>query len=276
MKRSEPRRVSKPKAALAASEEHGKDPSSADTKPAGPNEPTISLESCLYWPPLVRGTLIARVNRFVADVRLDTGETIAAHCPNSGSMAGCCEPGRPVYLSRSDNPRRRLAFTWELIEMPDSLVGVNTLVPNRLVKRSIETGVVPELAGYAHIRPEARVGNSRLDLLLTGDGSPPCYVEVKNCTLVIERGAYFPDAVTSRGTKHLHELMLIAAEGMRAVMFFLTQRSDAEWFHPADHVDPVYGATLREAVSNGVELLCYDCRMDTTSIALRRKLPIRL
>ena len=136
----------------------------------------------------MRGRLIQRYKRFLADVVLDDGRAVTAHCPNSGSMAGCNTPGQPVYLSQSDNPKRKLKYTWELIETPSSLVGVNTLVPNRLVARAAAAGRITELTGYARVATEVKVNtHSRLDLKLTGDGLPDCFVEIKNCTLV-EKG----------------------------------------------------------------------------------------
>jgi sugar fermentation stimulation protein A len=161
----------------------------------------------LEWPKLVRGTLIKRYKRFLADVSLDNGKIVTAHCPNTGSMKGCSEPDQPVYLSLHDNPKRKLKYTWELIEMSASLVGVNTLVPNRLVFQSAEAGLISELAGYDTIESEVRIGNnSRIDLRLSNGQKDHCYVEIKNCTLVDNGVAMFPDAVTSRGLKHLKEL----------------------------------------------------------------------
>jgi sugar fermentation stimulation protein A len=227
------------------------------------------------WPELIPGTLVKRYKRFLADVRLDNGELVTAHCPNSGSMKACSEPGRPVYLSLHDNPNRKLRYTWEIIDMPDSLVGVNTMVPNRLVKKSIETGQVDELKGYDRVISEVKVGNrSRLDLLLETSVGKMCFVEVKNCTLVEDRVACFPDAVTARGRKHLLELRRLVAEGNRCVMFFLIQRMDAEGFRPADHIDPLYGAELRRARMNGVEILAYDVTINLRRIVLNEHLPI--
>jgi sugar fermentation stimulation protein A len=231
----------------------------------------------LKWPPLVAGTLVQRYQRFLADVRLGNGRIVTAHCPNTGSMTGCCEAGRPVYLSRQDNPRRKLRYTWELIDMPASLVGVNTLVPNRLVSRSAADGQIPELQGYRDIQREVRVGNrSRIDLLLSAPGRRSCYVEIKNCTLVRDRIALFPDAVTSRGRKHLQELEKKAAAGNRCVIFFFIQRQDARQFQPADVIDPAYGRSLRRAAQKGVEVLAYDVAIDLKAIRLRRRVPCRL
>ena len=236
-----------------------------------------SLSSVLAWPDLVRGTLIWRYKRFMADVKLTSGETVTAHCPNSGSMKGCSEPGRAVYLSTSDNPKRRLKYTWEMIDMEGSLVGVNTLAPNRLVARSIAVSRVAPLIGYDKLSTEVRYGeDSRIDLLLERNTGERCFVEVKNCTLVEERIAYFPDAVTARGLKHLVELQRRIRAGDRAVIFFLVQRMDARLFKPADHIDARYGAELRKAVAAGVEILVYDVDITLTGIALRNRLPWQL
>ncbi|MBW2193226.1 MAG: DNA/RNA nuclease SfsA [Deltaproteobacteria bacterium] len=231
----------------------------------------------LTLPKLIPGILLKRYKRFMADVKLETGDVVTAHCPNSGSMQACSEPGSPVYLSYHDNPKRKLKYTWELIEMPASLVGVNTQVPNRLVAESITAGRVEELGGYENISREVRVGsNSRLDILLTGDDKDPCYVEVKNCTLVDEGVACFPDAVTSRGLKHLVEMRRLVSSGNRCVMFYLIQRMDAEVFRPADHIDPEYGRELRRVAGQGVEIVAYDVLIDLKTITLNEKIPCRL
>jgi sugar fermentation stimulation protein A len=229
------------------------------------------------WPELTRGTLIRRYKRFLADVQLENGETVTAHCPNSGSMKSCCQPGRPVYLSFHDNPKRKLNYTWELIHMPASLVGVNTLVPNRLTAHAIAAGDVAELNGYETVRREVKAGrNSRIDILLTSPDRRPCFVEVKNCTLVADGVATFPDAVTVRGQKHLMELKDLVAAGCRCAMFFLIQRMDADWFAPADHIDPEYGMQLRQASQKGVEILVYDVSIDLKAIRLNKRVPYDL
>ncbi len=245
--------------------------------------PTPQPEAVLPWPPLTRGVLLKRYKRFIADVRLDNGEIVTAHCANSGRMTSCCEAGRPVYLSFHDNPRRKLKYTWELIEMPSTiggapaLVGVNTVIPNRLVAASLRARAVPELAAYSEVRTEVKVGNgSRLDIRLDGEGLPPCFVEVKNCTLVTDGLAQFPDAVTTRGHKHLVELQRLVAEEMRCCMFYFIQRMDAQRFEPAAQIDGAYAAELARAVENGVEILVYDVRIDLKKIALRRSLPYRI
>lgn len=231
----------------------------------------------IYWPELISGVLIKRYKRFLADVKLDSGEIVTAHCPNSGSMKECSEAGRPVFLSRHDNPKRKLKYTWELIEMQDSMVGVNTNWPNRLVELAIKSSRIEELLDYDTIRPEVKVGQkSRLDLLLTRAGNNPCYVEVKNCTLVKERVASFPDAVTTRGQKHLGELIRLKNAGARCVMFFLVQRMDADSFIPADDIDPEYGKILRSVHSQGVEILVYDVTIDSEKMGIYRQLPFQL
>ena len=230
----------------------------------------------MTWPPLLAGTLIQRYKRFMADVKLRNGRVVTVFCPNSGSMKGCSEPGRTVYLSRSANPARRLRYTWEMIQMPSSLVGINTLVPNRLVKETILQGVLEPFLGYEKVFSEVPYGrNSRIDLLLEGPDSRRCYIEIKNCTLVEDRVAYFPDAVTSRGLKHLVELQNEVRRGHRAVCFYLIQRMDADHFAPADWIDPAYGKELRTAVRNGVELLAYDVELTLEHIVLNRRVPHR-
>ena len=237
----------------------------------------LTKSRSLSWPRLIPGTLIKRYKRFMADVKLKSGEIVTAHCPNSGSMQQCCEPGRPVYLSFHDNPKRKLKYTWELIEMPTSLVGINTLVPNKLVAKSIEAGMVSDLDGYDKITREVKTqNNSRLDILLSKRDKDHCFVEIKNCTLVEDKIAFFPDAVTSRGLKHLVELRALVSTGVRCVMFYLIQRMDAELFQPADHIDPAYGRELRNALGHGVEILVYDTRIDLETITLNRKIPYSL
>lgn len=232
--------------------------------------------SGLPWPPLLNGRLIKRYKRFLADVQLDSGETVIAHCPNSGSMKACSEPGRPVYISRADNPKRKLKFTWEIIDMGTSLVGVNTQVPNRLVAHAIVSDQIPELCGYDDLKREVTTSpGSRLDIgLYQKKGAPDCFVEVKNCTLVEDGLAMFPDAVTTRGLKHLNELIRLKKEGHRAVIFYLIQRADAKRFTPAAQIDPNYAEGLKTAVADGVEALAYDVAIDMAQITLNQRLPI--
>lgn len=231
----------------------------------------------LKWPTLIRGRLIKRYKRFLADVELENGEMVTAHCSNSGRMTACNQAGQPVYLSFHDNPKRKLKYTWELIEMPNCLVGVNTLVPNRLVAGALVNGIVTELNRYTDVFREVTVNKgSRLDLKLTGPGIADCFVEIKNCTLVENGCARFPDAPTTRGQKHLRELAKLKSNGARAVIFFLVQRTDATHFRPADDIDPEYGRQLRQVVKKGVEILVYDVNISLDGIALRKPIPYEL
>ena len=225
---------------------------------------------------LITGTLIQRYKRFLADVRLDDGTVVTAHCTNTGSMLGCNAPGSRVYLSDQSGRGRKLAYTWELIRVGRTLVGINTLAANRLAREGIETGVIRELQGYERLRAEVptRPG-SRLDFLLEGSGEQ-CYVEVKNVTLVVDRVATFPDAVSERGTKHLKELMRLRRRGNRAVLLFVIQRRDCPSFRPADEIDPEYGRWLRRAVKAGVEVYPYAARVTTRAISLKAPVPLQL
>jgi len=226
--------------------------------------------------PLYQGKLIRRYKRFLADVELENGVTITAHCPNSGSMKGCSDPGMPVLLSQSDNPKRKLKYTWELVKANGAWVGIHTGYPNKLVQEAIEAGTIPELQGYTNIRPEVKYGkNSRVDLLLEGQAGS-CYVEVKNVTLVENGLALFPDAVTTRGQKHLLELMEMVKSGHRSVIFFVVQRADGTAVAPADRIDPEYGRLLRQAVANGVEALAYRAEVTPQHIRLTMRLPVLL
>ncbi|MBC8185031.1 DNA/RNA nuclease SfsA [candidate division KSB1 bacterium] len=223
--------------------------------------------------PLIPGTLIKRYKRFLADIKLEDGTIITAHCPNSGSMLTCNTPDSPLMLSYHNNPNRKYPYSWEMVKVNSSWVGINTMIPNKLVAQSIEEGLIPELTGYEKIITEIKVSqHSRLDLMLEKENEL-CYIEIKNVSLVQDGVARFPDAVTKRGTKHLRELIKLKEDGNRAVIFFLIQRQDGKHFAPADNIDPEYGKMLREAVSKGVEILpyraivnpgkiCIDCRLD--------------
>jgi sugar fermentation stimulation protein A len=229
------------------------------------------------WPKLIKGTLIKRYKRFLADMELEGGQVITAHCPNSGSMRGCSEPGRTVYLSQSEAPNRHYPYTWEMIQMPESLVCVNTLVANRLVRNAVIEGSVQALSGCRFVRSEVKCfENSRLDLLLENLNGGLCFVEIKSCTQVEDKIAYFPDAVTTRGRKHLVDLQRQVSLGNRAVIFFLIQRADARLFRPADHIDPAYGNELRAAFKNRVEILVYDVDLTVQGIRLNNAIPWEL
>jgi sugar fermentation stimulation protein A len=226
--------------------------------------------------PLYHGTLIRRYKRFLADVELDEGSLVTAHTPNTGSMQGCARPGSRVILSLSGNPGRKYPHSWELVHTDGVWVGINTMLPNYLAREGIENGTVAELAGYPAIRSEVPYGEgSRIDLLLSGERGR-CYVEVKNVTLVEGGCALFPDAVTARGQKHLRELMQVVREGHRGVNLFVVQRGDGASVSPADAIDPVYGALLREESRAGVELLAYRAAVTQTEIRLEQRLQVVL
>jgi len=224
-----------------------------------------------FHAPLIKGTLIKRYKRFMADVTLESGDVVTAHCANSGSMLSVNEPGSEVWLSPAKNPDRKLKFTWELIRIKRSLVGINTQHPNALVAEAIENGTVAELQGYAAMRREVKYGkNSRIDVLLENDDESKCYVEVKNVTMRrdLTKGApaEFPDGVTARGAKHLVKLSDMVADGHRAVMFYLMQRSDADAVTIARDIDPAYGEVLDKARAAGVEVLAYGCKLTNKAI----------
>lgn len=229
--------------------------------------------------PLLPATLIKRYKRFLADVELENGEVITVHCPNSGAMTTCAEPGRPVLISDSQNPKRKLRYTFEMIRMGRTWVGVNTMNPNHAVEGFIRAGKIPELKGYASLKREVKYGEegrSRIDLLLTdgAEGIPPCYVEVKNSTLKDGEHAAFPDGVTERGRKHLNDLAQVVKEGNRGVIFFFIGRADCHRFRPADEIDPAYGETLRRVMQEGVEALAYRMRFNRRRIQLVDRLPV--
>ena len=225
--------------------------------------------------PLTEGKLIKRYKRFLADVELPDGQVVVAHCANSGSMMGLKAPGSRVLLSANTNPKAKLDWRWEMIEADGTLVGINTSRPNKLVEDAILDGTITELRGYATLKREVKYGkNSRIDILLSDPAQ--AYVEVKNVTLKTGDEAQFPDAVTERGRKHLHELMDMVAAGHRAVMVYLVQRADCTGFAPAADIDPDYAASLVKAQQAGVELLCYQCVLDEQGIKVDTPLKIRI
>ncbi len=231
-------------------------------------------------PPLTEGRLIRRYRRFLADVRLRDGTVVTAHCPNTGSLLGCDRPGSPVWLSRAAGPRRRLAWTWELVEpVPGVRVCIHTGRTNAIVAEAVEGGRIAPLAGYARLRREVRFGRegSRADLLLEDPARGRCFVEVKHVTAVDAAGrAIFPDAVTERGRRHLRELAHHRRAGDRAVLVFCVARGDARALRPADEIDPAYGAALREALAAGVEAYAFACRVGRRSVAIARQIRVSL
>lgn len=226
--------------------------------------------------PLLRGCLIERYKRFFADVELEDGTKVTAHCPNPGSMMGLKEPGTEVYLSESDNPKRKLKYTWELLVQEGAFVGINTNLPNKIALEAISEDLIGELQGYTQRRTEVRYGkNSRIDILLENEGAPPCYVEIKNVHLSrTPQLAEFPDSVTARGAKHLEELGDMAQNGARSVMLFLVQRTDCKSFGLAGDIDRTYEEAMKRALDRGVEVLCYDCSIDLAEIRVRKALPV--
>ncbi len=225
---------------------------------------------------LYEGTLIKRYKRFLADIELDDGSQITAHCANPGSMLGLKEPGQKVWLSKSDNPKRKLPFSWELTEVDGAIIGINTSRPNALVEEAILNSTISELLDYAALKREVKYGtNSRIDILLSDDAKPDCYVEVKNVHYLREEGHFaFPDSVTARGAKHLEEMSQMVANGCRAVMVYLIQRDDGDRFSIAKDLDPNYGSAFERALSNGVEAIAYACKMTPAGIDAYRRIPI--
>jgi sugar fermentation stimulation protein A len=230
--------------------------------------------------PLIPAILVRRYKRFLADVQLNSGEQMTVHIANPGAMIGLATPGVRVFLSKSANLSRKLAYSWELVEVDLGsgleLVGVNTAHPNGLVMEAITSRAIPELHGYGIVRREVSYGvNSRVDFLLERTGSPPCYVEVKNVHLMRQaRLAEFPDAVTARGTKHLAELAAAVRAGARSVMVFLIQIGSADRFTLARDIDPRYGAAFDRARSIGVEALAWRCRIGPQSICVADPVPM--
>ncbi len=233
---------------------------------------TIYFES-----PCRMASFIRRIKRFTVDAEAltgsDAGEVLKAHTNNTGAMLGLLRPGATALLSPAANPDRKLKYTLEGLDLAGTMVGVNTLTPNRMLYRAWETGAIPELDGYDHFRKEAKVGQSRLDAFLSGERGD-LWVECKNVTMVEDCVACFPDAVTERGQKHLRELMALAETGARVALFFLIQRPDGDCFGPADVVDPVYAELFYEAMDKGVEAWPYVAHVDEYGITLGRRLSV--
>lgn len=225
--------------------------------------------------PLVRGTLVSRYKRFFADVVLEDGTPVTAHCPNPGAMLGLNTPGLPAWISRSDDPKRKLAHTLELVEADGGLVGINTMHPNRITAEALAADAIPEVAGYATHRREVRYGlNSRVDFLLEHAERPPCWLEVKNVHLRRSGTlAEFPDCVAARSLKHLRELTAMVEAGQRAVMLFVIQRTDCDAFSACPELDPAYATGLAEAAAAGVEVLAYRCAITPAGVSLADRVP---
>ncbi len=241
----------------------------------------------LAYPALVPGTLLKRYKRFLADILLDDGREVVAHCPNTGSMKAVSVPGCRVWVSPSDNPKRKLAWTWEFIELPQAggqvaLASVHTGRANRIVESAIDVGDLAPLAGYATLRREVKVADARLDFRLDDPSRGRAYVEVKQVTLKEEDGhGYFPDSVSVRGTKHLHALRALAEQGERAVLLFCVAHEGIADVAAAAHIDATYAAALADASASGVEVLAYGIEVvrkqqRPTGVRLTRSLPVRL
>jgi sugar fermentation stimulation protein A len=223
--------------------------------------------------PLISGTILKRYKRFFVDVMLSDGSVVTAHCPNTGSMKTCLETSWPCLLSHHDNPKRKLKYGLEMISNGDTWIGVNTHLPNNLVRDSIKNGEIPELRGYPNIQSEFKLEKSRIDLYLSNNNEE-CFVEIKNVTLKgIKNEALFPDAVTERGKKHLEELISLKKAGKRACMFFLVQREDVVSFRPAHEIDTDYAEKLKEAYNLGVEVLVYQTSLSEKGIKISKALP---
>ena len=224
---------------------------------------------------LVHGSLIRRYKRFLADIKLDDGSVVVAHCTNSGSMKSCLEDDAEVYLTSVNDPKRKTKFTWEMIKINGDWVGINTGNPNKLAFDAISNGTIPELIGYNNVKREVKYGNSRFDVYAENE-TEKCFIEVKNVSMKSGKNALFPDAVTTRGQKHLRTLMKVKSEGMRAVMLYIIQRSDVEIFAPAVEIDPEYTKLLKKAVEAGVEVIPMQAKVTPEKIELTKKLPFEI
>lgn len=225
---------------------------------------------------LIQGTLVKRYKRFLADVQLPDGSIVIAHCPNTGAMTGCAESGWKVWLSPSNNPKRKLLYTWEVVLTDrDHWIGINTHKANAVVKEALLESKISELSEYKSLQAEVKFGeeNSRIDFLLTDPEKEECFVEVKSVTLLENDRGYFPDAKTQRGQKHLRELSLIAKEGKRAVLLFCVQHTGIQSVQVASHIDPDYAKELKQAMLSGVQVLCYGCEISPEKIYINQPLP---
>lgn len=232
-----------------------------------------------FIPTFDSGLLIQRYKRFLTDITLEDGSEVTIHCPNTGSMRNCLFPGSKVWFSVSDNPKRKYSRTWEQAQTPDGdIIGINTGRANALAEEAINNGTIAELQGYDSLRREVKYGseNSRIDILLTSHMLANCYVEVKSCTLLENGQGYFPDAVTTRGQKHLRELMEMVEQGHRAVLLFVVQHTGIHSVKAAEHIDPAYAKLLSEAHATGVELLAYSADMSPIAASLVKSCPVKL
>ncbi|MCW3804856.1 DNA/RNA nuclease SfsA [Plebeiibacterium marinum] len=224
---------------------------------------------------LVRGKLIKRYKRFLSDIELEDGSIVIAHCTNSGSMKTCIEEGAPVYLTPHNDPKRKTKYTWEMIFINNHWIGINTSIPNILVYEAVRDRIIPQLNQYTTVKREVKYKDSRFDIYAENNNEK-CFIEVKNVTLRSNNKATFPDAVTTRGQKHLRTLIEAKKAGFRAVMFYVIQRQDIESFSPAKDIDPVYAATLKEAYDNGVEIIPYIAAVSPEKIELLKEVTFQV
>ncbi|QDF29306.1 DNA/RNA nuclease SfsA [Halarcobacter anaerophilus] len=225
---------------------------------------------------LYKGRLIKRYKRFLADIILENGEEITAHVPNSGAMTSCIEPNCEVWVTFHDNPKRKLKYTLELTKMNENLICTNTTVANKIAIEAIKNGTIKELQNYTSLKPEQKYGkNSRIDILLENENKK-CYVEIKSVTLKIDEMLAFPDAITSRGTKHLIELSDMVKEGHRAVMLYVIQRTDQLPFRLAEEIDKKYAQTFKEVTKNAVEVLVYQSNINLEKIEIEKRVDFQL
>ena len=222
---------------------------------------------------LIKGKLVKRYKRFLADVELEDGSTVVAHCTNSGAMTSCLEEGAPVLLSPAKDPKRKTRFTWEMIFMNDGWIGINTMIPNQLVYEAVKNNEIMGLENYTNVRREVKFEDSRLDVFAENENEK-CFIEVKNVTMKVGDAALFPDAVTTRGLKHLETLIRIKKQGMRAVMVYVIQRMDVDAFSTAHHVDPKYAEALQRAISEGVEVFPIQAEVSSEGIVLKKRLKV--
>ncbi|GGF86172.1 DNA/RNA nuclease SfsA [Alteromonas lipolytica] len=232
-----------------------------------------------FTSPLLRGTLLKRYKRFFADILLDSGEQITAHCPNTGAMTGCAEPGYTVWVSPSDNPKRKLKFTWELaVTHKGEWISVNTHRANKLVQTALETFSITEISDYTDVKREVSPAgfHSRFDFCVTRHDDSPLYIEVKSVTLAQDDKGYFPDAVTSRGTKHAQELAALAEEGVATCLLFCVQHTGIKSVQLAEHIDAKYAAAVRDAAQRGVRVFAVGCQISEEKININQSLPVFL
>lgn len=224
--------------------------------------------------PRQHGFLVKRYKRFLADISLPDGSILTVHCPNSGSMKGCSSPGSEVVISKSANPKRKYAWTLEMVREKNCWIGVNTSMTNKLVREGLESGVIDDFGQITSIQPEVKVSDkSRLDFLVQA-GDKKNYIEVKNCSLAENSVALFPDAITSRGTRHLLELDRLREEGAGTTVIFCVQRTDVRSFMPAESIDPEYAETLYRVHENGVMILAYQADVCPSSVTIAKKIPV--